>query len=85
MMALADILLMLLPLGLFLAWRRLRPPSSAGPSPGLVLALALGAAIGIGAAIWFGTEGAMDRGDAYVPATLAPDGTITPGHGEPRR
>ncbi|WP_203069839.1 hypothetical protein [Falsiroseomonas ponticola] len=84
MMAIADILLMLLPLGLFLAWRRLRPPSSTGPSPGLVLALALGAAAGIGAAIWFGTEGAMGKGEAYVPATLAPDGTITPGHGERR-
>jgi predicted outer membrane lipoprotein len=84
MMLAVTILLMLLPVAAFLAWRLMRPGATLDPSPGLVLGLALAAAVGIGAAIWLGREGAMGRGEDYVPATLSPDGTITPGHGVPR-
>lgn len=79
----ANALVMLLPLAVFLAWRKLRP--AAELSPKLILALVLVVVLGMGAVLWFGMENRMTRDEAYVPATLAPDGSITPGHGEQRR
>jgi hypothetical protein len=82
MAAFIAILLSLLPFGLYLAWRRFGP-AKGEPSSGMIIALLLGVGLMLSGAVWFGLSRSFDRGVAYVPATLAPDGTIQRGHAEP--
>lgn len=84
MAAFVAILLSLLPFGLYLGWRRFGP-ARGEPSSGMVIALLLGVGLMLSGAVWFGLSRSIERGGAYVPATLAPDGTIQRGHAEPRR
>ena len=84
MAAFVAILLVLLPFGLYLAWRRFGP-ARGEPSSGMVIALLLGVGLMLLGAVWFGLSRSIEPGGAYVPATLAPDGTIQPGHAGPRR
>jgi hypothetical protein len=84
MAAFIAILLSLLPFGLYLAWRRFGP-AKGEPSSGMIIALLLGVGLMLSGAVWFGLSRSFERGEAYVPATLAPDGTIQRGHTDPRR
>lgn len=84
MAAFIAILLSLLPFGLYLAWRRFGP-TKGEPSSGMIIALLLGVGLMLSGAVWFGLSRSFERGEAYVPATLAPDGTIQRGHADPRR
>ena len=84
MAAVVAVLLVLLPFGIYLAWRRLGPRSGE-PSSGIVISLMLGVGLMLGAAVWFGLSRSYTAGEAYVPAVLGPDGTIQRGHAEPRR
>jgi hypothetical protein len=84
MAAFVAILLVLLPFGLYLAWRRFGP-ARGEPSSGMVIALLLGVGLMLSGAVWVGLSRSFERGEAYVPATLAPDGTIQRGHADPRR
>lgn len=84
MAAFVAIILALLPFALYLAWRRFGP-NSGEPSSGTVIALLLGVGLMLSGAVWFGLSRSFERGEAYVPATLAPDGSIQRGHTEPRR
>jgi hypothetical protein len=84
MAAFVAILLALLPFALYLAWRRFGP-NSGEPSSGMVIALLLGVGLMLSGAVWFGLSRSFDRGNAYVPATLGPDGTVQQGRTEPRR
>lgn len=79
MAAFVAILLVLLPFGVYLAWRRFGP-ARGDPSSGMVIALLLGVGLMLSGAVWFGLSRSFERGGAYVPATLAPDGTIQRGH-----
>lgn len=83
MAAIVAVFLTLLPFAIYMAWRRYGP-SSGEPSSGMVVALLLGVGLMLGAAVWFGLSRSFERGVTYVPATLAPDGTIQRGHPEPR-
>jgi hypothetical protein len=81
MLALVDLLLLLLPVGLFLLWR-LRP--AAAPSIGQVLALVAILALGLGVALWIEASPGMPPGSVYRPATLGADGQVEPGRAAPR-
>lgn len=83
MVAIADVLLLLLPLGLYLLWRRLNPAREA--SLAFVLALLAGLALMAGAAVWFGTTSNMTPGTAYVPSSLGTDGHVEPARVDPRQ
>ncbi len=79
---LIELLLFLTPFAAFGLWRRANP--SAEPSTILLALGALGVALMLAGAVWYGLSRSMDRGTAYVPAQL--EGTrIEPGHAEPRR
>ena len=84
MAAFVAILLSLLPFALYLAWRRFGP-NAGEPSSGMVIALLLGVGLMLSAAVWFGLSRSFERGNAYVPASISPDGTVRQGHTEPRR
>jgi hypothetical protein len=84
MAAVVAVLLTLLPFALYLAWRRFGP-NSGEPSSGMVISLLLGVGLMLGAAVWFGLSRSFERGEAYVPAVLGADGSVTQGHAEPRR
>jgi drug/metabolite transporter (DMT)-like permease len=77
MAVLLDILLALLPIALFLAWRRWRP-GGREPSAALLLAALLGLGLMIGGALWFGLSRSLAPGQAYAPAVLGADGQILP-------
>jgi hypothetical protein len=83
MAAVVAVLLTLLPFALYLAWRRYGP-SQGEPSSGMVIALMLGVGLMLGSAVWFGLSRSFERGEAYVPAVLGPDGTVQPGHTDHR-
>ncbi len=83
MAALVEILLILLPVAGFLAWRRFGP-ATGEPSAGTLAALAIGVALALAAAAWYGLSRSHDRSTTYVPAVMGPDGRIQPGHVEPR-
>ena len=84
MAAVVAVLLVLLPFGLYLLWRRMGP-AGGEPSSGALIALLLGVGLMLGGAVWFGLSRSFDRGVDYVPATLGPGGQIEQGHAEPRR
>jgi hypothetical protein len=84
MAAFVAVLLVLLPFGLYLLWRRLGP-SGGEPSSGAVIALLFGVGLMLGGAVWFGLSRSFDQGVDYVPATLGPGGQIDQGRAEPRR
>ncbi len=84
MAAFIAVLLVFLPFAIYLAWRRYGP-ASGEPSSGVVIAMLLGVGLMLGAAVWFGLSRSFERGQAYVPAVLGPDGTVQSGHAEPRR
>ncbi|MGG5811792.1 hypothetical protein [Falsiroseomonas sp. CW058] len=79
MAAIVAVLLVLTPFGLYLLWRRVGP-GTGEPSSGAVMALLLGVGLMLGGAVWFGLSRSFDRGEAYVPAVLGPDGTVQQGH-----
>jgi hypothetical protein len=78
MAAFVAALLALLPFALYLLWRRIGP-STGEPSSGMLVALLLGVGLMLGGAAWYGLSRSQDRTERYVPATLAPDGTIRQG------
>ena len=73
MAAIIAVLLVLLPFGLYLLWRRLGPAGGA-PSSGIVVALLLGVGLMLGTAVWYGLSRSMMPGAIYAPAVLGPDG-----------
>ena len=64
-------------------WRRLNPALEAVDPRLLPLAVA-GLVLAMAAAIWLGLSRETGPGSVYVPAELSPDGTIRPGHLDPR-
>jgi hypothetical protein len=82
MAAIVAALLALLPFALYALWRRLGP-NSGEPSSGMLLALLLGVGLMLGGSAWYGLSRSSERGERYVPATLAPDGTIRQGGAGP--
>jgi len=84
MAAIVAVLLVLLPFGLYLAWRRYGP-AGGEPSSATVIAMLLGVGLALGAAVWFGLSRSMERGAVYVPPHLGADGSIEQGRAEPRR
>jgi hypothetical protein len=80
MAAFVAILLALLPFALYLAWRRFGP-TRGEPSSGMIVAMLLGVGLMLSGAVWFGLSRSFERGEAYVPATLGPDGSVQQGHG----
>jgi len=79
---LIELLLFLLPFGVYALWRRLNP--AAEPGWGTLGAAAAGLVLAIAGAVWFGQSRAIDRNSVYVPAHLEGD-RIEPPHLEPRR
>lgn len=75
MAAVIAILLVLLPFGLYLLWRRLGP-ATGEPSSGIVIALLLGVGLMLGSAVWFGLSRSAAPGTIYAPAVLGPDGQV---------
>ncbi len=84
MAAVIAVLLTLTPFALYLAWRRFGP-SSGEPSSGMIVALLLGVGLMLGGAAWYGLSRSFERGEAYAPAVLGPDGRIQQGTAGPRR
>jgi hypothetical protein len=84
MAAIIAVLLVLLPFGLYLLWRRLGT-ATGEPSSGIVIALLLGVGLMLGGAVWFGLSRGMAPGTVYVPPSLGAGGQVAPGHAEPRR
>jgi hypothetical protein len=80
---LIELLLFCLPFALFFLWRRLNPALESADPRLLPLAVA-GLVLAGAAAIWLGLSRETGPGSVYVPAELAPDGTIRPGHLDPR-
>lgn len=78
MAAFVAALLALLPFAVYVLWRRLGP-NSGEPSSGMLVALLIGVGLMLGGAAWYGLSRSFERGERYVPATLAPDGTIRQG------
>jgi hypothetical protein len=76
MLRAAEIGLFLLPIGLFVLWRVLTPHVR----PALLWAALAGVLVLGGAAIGYGLNQRLDRGERYVPAQLV-GGRIVGGHG----
>jgi hypothetical protein len=83
MAAFVAALLVLLPFGLYLAWRRLGP-SRGEPSSGIVIALMLGVGLMLGGAVWFGLSRSMQPGAVYQPPVLDADGNVRQGGAQQR-
>jgi hypothetical protein len=79
---LIELLLFLAPFAVYGLWRRANP--QADPSTRIVGLAALGVALMLAGAVWYGLGRSMDRGTVYVPAVLEGE-AIAPGHAEPRR
>jgi hypothetical protein len=79
---LIQLLLFLLPFGVYALWRRMNPTAEPGWAT-LVTAL-VGLAFALAGAIWFGQSRNIDRNSVYVPAHIEGD-RIAPSHLEPRR
>jgi hypothetical protein len=79
---LIELLLFLTPFAAFGLWRRANP--SAEPGAILLALAALGVALMLAGAVWYGLSRSMAPGSAYVPAQLE-GARIEPGHAEPRR
>jgi hypothetical protein len=84
MAAFIAVILTLTPFALYLAWRRFGP-ASGEPSSGAMVSLLLGVGLMLGVAVWFGLSRSFERGEAYVPAVLGPDGRVQQAPSEPRR
>ena len=80
---LVETLLFLAPFAGFALWRLLNPGHALSAAV-IWLSLA-GVGCGIGGAIWYGQYVSLRPGSVYVPARLGSDGTVVPGHAEPRR
>lgn len=78
----AELLLFLLPLVAYVIWRRTRAVA-VSPSRLVWLVLA-GLGLGLTGAVWYGLARSSDRGAAYVPARMTPDGRIEPGRLAPK-
>lgn len=83
MAAFVAAILVLLPFGLYLLWRRLGP-NQGEPSSGVVIALMLGVGLMLGAAVWFGLSRSMEPGATYQPPVLDADGRVRQGGSQPR-
>jgi hypothetical protein len=79
---LIELLLFLVPFAAYGLWRRANP--STEPSTILLALAAIGAALMLGGAVWYGLSRSMEHSRDYVPAQLEGD-HIAPGHAEPRR
>jgi hypothetical protein len=75
MAAIIASLLVLLPFGLYLLWRRFGPARGEASS-GVVIALLLGVGLMLGSAVWFGLSRSMAPGATYAPAVMGPDGQV---------
>jgi len=73
MAAIVAVILVLLPFGLYLLWRRMGP-SDGEASSGIVIALLLGVGLMLSTAVWYGLSRSMEPGAVYAPAVLGPDG-----------
>jgi hypothetical protein len=77
-----EFLLFLVPFAAYGLWRRASPRTE--PSTILIILAAIGVALMLAGAFWYGQSRSLPRGSTYVPAQL--DGErIEPGHAEPRR
>lgn len=79
MAGLVEIVLFLLPFGVFALWRVLAPHASRLAVAGALVAMAL---VAIGAVSLY-RRGHMGAHQRYVPATTLPDGTVVQGHAAP--
>jgi hypothetical protein len=77
-----EIILFLLPFGLYALWRRLNP--EAEPSSRTVLLALAGIGLGMAGAVWYGLSVSAGPGAVYVPARMQ-DGEVVPGHAESGR
>ncbi|HYZ34112.1 MAG TPA: hypothetical protein VE684_17710 [Crenalkalicoccus sp.] len=78
-----EILLFLLPFGLYALWRRLNPGIE--PGPRLVWLALAGVVLALAAAILYGLSVSMEAGTHYVPAELDSRGNVVPGRTMPSR
>jgi hypothetical protein len=76
-----EIILFLLPFGLYALWRRLKP--EAEPDSRTVLLALAGIGLGMAGAVWYGLSVSAGPEAVYVPARMQ-DGEVVPGHAEPK-
>lgn len=79
---LLELILFLLPFGIYLLWRRANPTADPG-WPTLITAF-IGLALALAGAVWFGQSRSIDRNSVYVPAHLEGD-RVERGPAEPQR
>lgn len=79
MVGLVEIVLFLLPFGVFALWRVLAPHASRLAVAGALLAMLVLAV----SAVTLYRRAAMAPHQRYIPATTLPDGTVVPGHAAP--
>lgn len=78
---LAEILLFLLPVALFVVWRLIS--IGRGPSPSVLIAMLAILVLTIASLLWMAGSNSLRRGQVYVPAHLSPSGDIVPGGSAP--
>ena len=73
------------PFLLYTLWWRLSGAQGAKGPPVIALALGLlGVAAALAGALHFGLSRSFERGEAYVPARISPEGQVIRGEGRPR-
>ncbi|MFN3448077.1 MAG: hypothetical protein ACK44F_05225 [Roseococcus sp.] len=78
-------LLFAAPFLLYALWWRLSGARGAKGPPVIALALGLlGVAAALAGALHYGLSRSFERGEAYVPARISPDGRVIGGEGRPR-
>jgi hypothetical protein len=79
MVGLVEIVLFLLPFGLFAMWRVLAPHATRLAVAGALLAMVIVAFGGVS----LYRRAHMEPHQRYIPATTLPDGRVVPGHAAP--
>ena len=74
-----EVLLLMVPVGLFVAWRQALRRGEHGPSRRLLAGTALGLAAFAAGMLWYASHDRLPPDSVYVPAQVK-DGVLVPGH-----